>query len=62
MRSYYKSGGTVKKKRKPDNMPARNKKNFRPTKSGAGMTRGWGGFVSTQKSRQQVKNSRYGES
>ena len=38
MRTYYKSGGTVKKKRKPDNMPARNKKNFRPTKSGAGMT------------------------
>ena len=26
-------------KRKPDNMPARNKKNFRPTKAGAGMTR-----------------------
>ena len=25
--------------RKADNMPARNKKNFRPTKSGAGMTR-----------------------
>ena len=25
--------------RKRDNMPARNKKNFRPTKSGAGMTR-----------------------
>ena len=25
--------------RKQDNMPARNKKNFRPTKSGAGMTR-----------------------
>ena len=24
--------------RKPDKMPARNKKNFRPTKSGAGMT------------------------
>ena len=24
--------------RKPDNMPKRNKKNFRPTKSGAGMT------------------------
>ena len=24
--------------RKADNMPARNKKNFRPTKSGAGMT------------------------
>jgi hypothetical protein len=24
--------------RKQDNMPARNKKNFRPTKSGAGMT------------------------
>ena len=24
--------------RKPDNMPARNKKNFRSTKSGAGMT------------------------
>ena len=36
MRSYYKSGGSV---RKPDNMPARNKKNFRSTKSGAGMTR-----------------------
>ena len=39
MRSYYKSGGTVKNKRKPDNMPARNKKNFRSTKSGAGMTK-----------------------
>jgi hypothetical protein len=26
-------------KRKPDNMPARNKKNFRPTKAGAGMTK-----------------------
>ncbi len=25
--------------RKRDNMPARNKKNFRPTKAGAGMTR-----------------------
>ena len=25
--------------RKQDNMPARNKKNFRPTKAGAGMTR-----------------------
>ena len=25
--------------RKADNMPARNKNNFRPTKSGAGMTR-----------------------
>ena len=25
--------------RKQDNMPARNKRNFRPTKSGAGMTR-----------------------
>ncbi len=25
--------------RKQDNMPARNKKNFRSTKSGAGMTR-----------------------
>ena len=25
--------------RKPDNMPARNKKNFRSTKSGAGMTK-----------------------
>ena len=25
--------------RKQDRMPARNKKNFRPTKSGAGMTR-----------------------
>ena len=24
--------------RKPDNMPKRNKKNFRPTKKGAGMT------------------------
>ena len=36
MRAYYKSGGNV---RKPDNMPARNKKNFRSTKSGAGMTR-----------------------
>ena len=27
-----------RKPRKPDNMPARNKKNFRPTKAGAGMT------------------------
>ena len=26
------------KKRKPDRMPPRNKKNFRPTKQGAGMT------------------------
>ena len=25
--------------RKPDKMPARNKKNYRPTKSGAGMTK-----------------------
>ena len=25
--------------RKPDNMPKRNKKNFRPTKAGAGMTK-----------------------
>jgi len=25
--------------RKQDNMPARNKKNFRPTEKGAGMTR-----------------------
>jgi len=25
--------------KKPDNMPARNKKNFRPTKKGAGMTK-----------------------
>ena len=28
--------------RKPDNMPKRNKKNFRPTKSGAGMTEAGG--------------------
>ena len=27
------------KKRKPDNMPKRNKKNFRPTEKGAGMTK-----------------------
>jgi len=47
MRSYYRTGGQVKrrkaakkaKERKPDNMPARNKKNFRSTKSGAGMTK-----------------------
>ena len=36
MHMYYKSGVKV---RKPYNMPARNKKNFRSTKSGAGMTR-----------------------
>ena len=47
MRSYYRTGGQVKrrkaakkaKERKPDNMPARNKKNFRSTESGAGMTK-----------------------
>ena len=27
-----------KKKKRKDNMPKRNKKNFRPTKAGAGMT------------------------
>ena len=32
-------GGMLKLKRGGDNMPARNKKNFRPTKAGAGMTR-----------------------
>jgi len=31
-------GGILKLKRGGDNMPARNKKNFRPTKKGAGMT------------------------
>ena len=31
-------GGMLKLKRGGDNMPARNKKNFRPTKKGAGMT------------------------
>ena len=43
MRSYYRTGGQVKRrkaaKRKPDDMPARNKKNFRSTESGAGMTK-----------------------
>jgi len=34
-----KFGGMLKLKRGGDNMPARNKKNFRPTKAGAGMTR-----------------------
>ena len=29
----------AKKPRKRDNMPKRNKKNFRPTKAGAGMTK-----------------------
>ena len=46
MRSYYRTGGQVKrrkaaqkaKKRKEDNMPARNKKNCRTTKTGGGMT------------------------
>ena len=33
----FSNGGEVKK-RKRDKMPKRNKKNFRPTKSGAGMT------------------------
>jgi len=33
----FSNGGEVKK-RKPDKMPKRNKKNFRPTKAGAGMT------------------------
>ena len=33
MRTYYKSGGRT------ENPIARNKKNYRPTKSGAGMTR-----------------------
>jgi hypothetical protein len=33
-KKYAKGGGV----RKPDNMPARNKKNFRSTESGAGMT------------------------
>ena len=33
----FSNGGAVKKRR-PDNMPKRNKKNFRPTKQGAGMT------------------------
>ena len=32
----FKNGGEA---RKPDNMPKRNKKNFRPTKKGAGMTK-----------------------
>ena len=32
-------GGIIKLKRGGDNMLARNKKNFRPTKAGAGMTR-----------------------
>ena len=36
LRKYYKGHVVM---RKQDNMPARNKKNFRPTKSGAGMTR-----------------------
>jgi len=33
-----KKGGVLKLKRGGDNMPARNKKNFRPTEKGAGMT------------------------
>lgn len=33
-KSYAKGGGV----RKPDNMPPRNKKNYRPTEKGAGMT------------------------
>ena len=33
----FSSGGEAKK-RKRDKMPTRNKKNFRPTKAGAGMT------------------------
>ena len=33
----FSNGGEVKK-RKRDKMPKRNKKNFRPTKAGAGMT------------------------
>ena len=32
------NGGGEAKKRKRDKMPKRNKKNFRPTKQGAGMT------------------------
>jgi len=32
-------GGMLKLKRGGDNMPARNKKNFRPTEKGAGMTK-----------------------
>jgi hypothetical protein len=43
LQSFKRSAKTAKKKeigmRKQDNMPARNKKNFRSTKSGAGMTR-----------------------
>ena len=40
-KALKRSAKTAKKyiMRKQDNMPARNKKNFRPTKSGAGMTR-----------------------
>ena len=33
----FNGGGEVKKRRR-DKMPKRNKKNFRPTKQGAGMT------------------------
>ena len=33
----FSNGGAVKKRRR-DKMPKRNKKNFRPTKKGAGMT------------------------
>ena len=42
--------------RKQDNMPARNKKNFRPTKSGAGMTRA-GVAAQKKKPRLKTKNS-----
>ena len=42
--------------RRQDRMPARNKKNFRPTKSGAGMTRA--GVKAYRRLNPKKKNSR----
>ena len=42
--------------RKQDKMPARNKKNFRPTKAGAGMTKA-GVAAYRRKGRFQTKSS-----
>ena len=47
--------------RKPDNMPKRNKKNFRPTKSGAGMTEA-GVRAYRRKNQKQTKDCCYRQS
>ena len=54
--------GRTAMKRGGDVMPKRNKKNFRPTEKGAGMTRAGVGCISKSKSRFKTKNSGHWQS